>query len=350
MMSSLLRHANAHILYRPALVATHIVKQPHQQCKSAGSTMHYYMPSRCLSYPTALANFYQNVASSTPVHYIQHGLIGLHDCTGLPWWATIILATVASRVIITLPLSVYQNKIECRLLKIKEEMNDIVKELKFETKVAMQQYNWDEKYARSVYNHSMRKQWQKLIVRENCHPMKTFIVLWGQIPLWISQSFALRNLVSMFPDPNSFDAQMVHVGLSVGGFGWIPNLTLNDGTLILPVTMALLNLALIEMQILRRTDKQPGRLQRIVTWFMRGMSIVMIPVAASVPSALALYWTTSTATAFAQNLLILSPKFKRFTGIPTNVSNHLERPYQFMAIKLMERIRAGRERISLVKR
>lgn len=97
----------------------------------------------------------------------------------------------------------------------------------------------------------MKKQWTKLIERDNCHPLKTLIVLWGQIPLWIIQSAALRNLLAMMPDPNLLQAQIVFTQLSMGGFGWVPNLTEVDASYIIPVTLGLLNLAIIEVNLLK---------------------------------------------------------------------------------------------------
>lgn len=45
----------------------------------------------------------------------------------------------------------------------------------------------------------MKKQWNKLIVRENCHPAKASILVLVQIPLWISLSMSIRNLCYMLP-------------------------------------------------------------------------------------------------------------------------------------------------------
>lgn len=42
-------------------------------------------------------------------------------------------------------------------------------------------------------------------------------------------------------------AQIKFAELSVGGFGWIPNLTEVDSSLILPITFGLLNLGIIEV-------------------------------------------------------------------------------------------------------
>lgn len=84
-------------------------------------------------------------------------------------------------------------------------------------------------------------------MRENCHPAKTFIALWGQIPLWICQSVALRNLVRMMPDPTTLQAQIIYTEMTIGGFGWIPNLTEVDSSYILPFTLGVINLSIIEV-------------------------------------------------------------------------------------------------------
>lgn len=132
---------------------------------------------------------------------------------------------------------------------IAAEMPDIVKELKQEAMVAKKRFQWTDQQTKNVYNRSVKKQWDRLVVRENCHPLKTFIVLWGQIPLWVVQSIALRNLLYLLPDPNSIHAKMAFTELTLGGFGWIPNLTEVDSSLILPVTLGLLNLAIVEVSL-----------------------------------------------------------------------------------------------------
>ncbi|XP_040155088.1 cytochrome c oxidase assembly protein COX18, mitochondrial isoform X3 [Anopheles arabiensis] len=238
---------------------------------------------RHFSYEATVAGFWQTLSQSAPVAYVQQGMINLHDLTGLPWWATVILTTVGLRTLVTLPLAVYQNKILARLEQISLEMPELIKELKAETAYAMKKFNWTEKEARIMYNHSLKKQWNNLIVRENCHPAKTMVLLWGQIPLWIVQSVAIRNLVSMLPDPTAIEAQIAYTELTLGGFGWIPNLTELDHSLIFPVALGVINLSIIEIQAASRT-KLPSKLQTIFTNLFRGLSILMVPIAASVPS------------------------------------------------------------------
>ncbi|XP_052860020.1 cytochrome c oxidase assembly protein COX18, mitochondrial [Anopheles cruzii] len=312
--------------------ATVFVGTMQRQCPLLATTLRWHIKpapecaARHFSYQATVASFWQSLSQSTPVAYVQQGLVDVHDFSGLPWWATIMIATVGLRTIVTLPLAIYQNKIFSRLEKISLEMPELVKELKLETAYAIKKFNWSEKEARITYNRSLKKQWNKLIVRENCHPAKTMILLWGQIPLWIVQSVAIRNLVSMMPDPTAIGAQIAYTELTMGGFGWIPNLTDVDHSLIFPVTLGIINLAIIEIQLASRT-KAPSKLQTVFTNLFRVLSVVMVPIAATVPSCLCLYWVTSSAYGLGQNLLLLSPRFRRAVGIPI-VPSELSHPYQ----------------------
>ncbi|XP_062542231.1 cytochrome c oxidase assembly protein COX18, mitochondrial [Armigeres subalbatus] len=300
---------------------------------------------RCFSMESSVTGLWLSVSNSTPVAYCQQSLVELHDLSGLPWWASIILSTVLLRTVVTMPLAIYQNKIVARLEKISLEMPDIVKQLKMETAVAIKKFDWTEKEAQIMYNHSLKKQWNNLVVRENCHPAKTMILLWGQIPLWIMMSVSIRNMVQMLPDPSSIDAQVTFTELTLGGFGWIPNLTVVDESLILPVAMGLINLLIIEIQSASRKSES-SKLQRVFTNMFRGLSILMIPIAATVPSCLCLYWVTSSACGLGQNLLMMSPRFKRLVGVP-QVPSEIARPYQHIKDKFSTRLGALLAKVGL---
>lgn len=92
----------------------------------------------------------------------------------------------------------------------------------------------------------LRKQWTELIEKENCHPLKTTILLFLQIPLWISLSVAIRNMVYMLPNP-TIEAGLTFVELSVGGIAFIPNLTVPDVSYIFPLSLGIINFALVEV-------------------------------------------------------------------------------------------------------
>lgn len=192
-------------------------------------------------------NFWSSVSASAPVTSMQEAITQLHDVSGLPWWSTLIVSTVLLRGVITFPLSIYQAKILAKVEQISGEMPAIVKELKVETFHAIKKFNWTESQARVMYNRSLKKQWNNLVIRENCHPAKATIVILFQVPLWITQSWAIRNLINLQPDPTSIQAQIIASEMMFGGFGWIPNLTEVDHSLILPVMLGIINLSNIEV-------------------------------------------------------------------------------------------------------
>lgn len=130
-------------------------------------------------------------------------------------------------------------------------------------------------------------------------------------------------------------AQIVVTEMTIGGFGWIPNLTVVDNSYILPVTLGLINLAIVEVQSMTRT-RPSTRLQKYANHVFRGMSIVMVPIACTVPSALCVYWVTSSAYGLAQNLMLLSPTVRRHLGIP-KTKFELQDPYEHLWLKIQER-------------
>ncbi|KMQ94399.1 mitochondrial inner membrane protein cox18 [Lasius niger] len=241
----------------------------------------------------------------------------MHDYTGLPWWSVIVLTTIMMRTAITLPLALYQQYIFAKVENLKYEMDEIVKEMKIETNYGIYKYNWPKEYARRLYNHSMKKQWNKLIVRENCHPAKASILVLVQIPLWISLSMSIRNLCYMLPKQDA-DAYTIYQQFTTDGFLWITNLTVAD-SFVLPIAMGLFNLAIIEIIHMNRV-KELTKWKQYLTYFFRITAIGMIPIAMYVPSCLSLYWATSSAFGLIQNLVLLSPKLRRFARIPDGKS------------------------------
>lgn len=51
---------------------------------------------------------YNSLSHSGPVHLCEHFLVGVQQVSGLPWWLSVVMATVSVRTFITLPLAAYQ--------------------------------------------------------------------------------------------------------------------------------------------------------------------------------------------------------------------------------------------------
>ncbi|XP_070693194.1 cytochrome c oxidase assembly protein COX18, mitochondrial [Pempheris klunzingeri] len=255
--------------------------------------------------------WYGSLSDSAAVHLCEHFLASVQQVSGLPWWLSIVVATVSVRTVITLPLAAYQVVIISRVEALQAEISALAKRLRYEISVRAKERGWTEKQCRLQFKKNLRRIVSQLYVRDNCHPFKASALVWVQLPLWISISLALRNL--------SMDQSALQSDLAAGGGLWFPDLTLPDSTWILPVCLGLTNLFVVEVFSLQRVN--PSRLQRFMTNFIRVFSVLMIPIAATVPSSMALYWFTSSLVGFSHNLFLRSPAVHKMLKLRTNRSD-----------------------------
>lgn len=89
---------------------------------------------------------------SPPIGFAQDVLETVHSVSGLPWWASIPLTTVAIRSCVTLPLQIYSYYILARVENLRPEILQLSKRLKLEVADAVKRFQWKENYARKKYN------------------------------------------------------------------------------------------------------------------------------------------------------------------------------------------------------
>ena len=89
------------------------------------------------------------------------------------------------------------------------------------------------------------------------------------------------------------------------------------------------------MHALRRR-KASGRLQMISTKLFRILSVSIGLVACQLPSAMTLYWSTSSLFSLAQNSLLMLPKVRRKLKIPKTPSESTT-PYKDIVNNLRQR-------------
>ncbi|KAK2178353.1 hypothetical protein NP493_546g02001 [Ridgeia piscesae] len=247
-----------------------------------------------------------------PIGYAEKLLETMHDATGLPWWASLALTTIMLRTIVTMPLSIYAAHISVKIERLQPEIKDMGKRLAGEVAMATRKFSWNKATAKRHFKRNMKRLVKDLYIRDNCHPMKTMLVAWLQLPMWFSLSFALRNMAGALPVRG--DLPVLRPDLATEGALWFNNLLLPDTTFILPVTLAVSSLLITEMHALRRG--KPTLIQNIFTYGFRGISIFMIPIAAAVPSCMCLYWTCSSLYGLTQNILLKCPSVRRAVGLP----------------------------------
>nr|XP_015808279.2 cytochrome c oxidase assembly protein COX18, mitochondrial [Nothobranchius furzeri]XP_054595416.1 cytochrome c oxidase assembly protein COX18, mitochondrial [Nothobranchius furzeri] len=259
--------------------------------------------------------WYGSLSDSAPVHLCENFLVGFQQASGLPWWLSIVMATASVRTTITLPLAAYQMLIISKVELLQAEISELAKRLAYEVSVRSRERGWTDKQERVQFKRNLRRIVSQLYIRDNCHPFKASLLVWVQLPLWVSFSLALRNL--------SLNQSALQGELAAGGALWFHDLTVPDSTWILPVLLGLTNLLIIEMFSLQRVGVSGFR--RLVLNGIRGFMVLMIPIAATVPSSMALYWFSSSLVGFSHNLLLRSQTVHRILRLPTQQS---QSPYR----------------------
>lgn len=157
----------------------------------------------------------------------------------MTWISTIICSTLLIRTIVGIPVAIAQTKAMDRLVNLKPELQKLGEELKMETAIAIQKFNWDKKTVHRQFTKSVstittmysfenmnkiciilielndiltiakyclfqyKKHWRQLVENNNCHPMKSLALSLTQLPFWICLSSALRNIVYAVPLPRT---------------------------------------------------------------------------------------------------------------------------------------------------
>ncbi|KAJ0023984.1 hypothetical protein NQD34_003883 [Periophthalmus magnuspinnatus] len=238
----------------------------------------------------------------TPVQVAEQFLVGLQEMSGASWWLSIAAATLTVRSTVTLPLAAYQTVILHRVEALQKEISELSLRLRYEVSVKAKEVGWSLDTCRFQFKKNMKRIVSELYVRDNCHPFKASILVLVQVPVWISLSLALRDL--------SLDSSAVYSALAAGGALWFKDLTVPDSTWIIPVSLGLTNLLLVELASLQQRPVS-GRFQRIVLHSFRAVSLLMIPVSAYVPTCMSLYWLCSSAVGLGHNMILRSPKVHR---------------------------------------
>ncbi|XP_077466564.1 cytochrome c oxidase assembly protein COX18, mitochondrial [Stigmatopora argus] len=289
--------------------ATQLLRLPFgvsRLCASPGKALLPLAAHRRSSSVSANDGWYAQAAHSAPVRMAEDFLTEVQQSGALPWWLAIGATTLGIRTLVTLPLAAYQIRIFAKVEALQPEIAGLAQRLRYEVSARAAERGWTDAQCRFHFRKNLRRLVSELHVRDNCHPFKASLLLWVQLPLWISLSLALRNLSQRHSE--------LQASLVTGGALWFPDLTTPDSTWLLPLALGLTNLLIVELFARQRTDVTS--VQKWVSHAMRGLSLLMIPIAASVPSSMALYWLCSSLVGLSHNLLLKTPVVRKALGLP----------------------------------
>ena len=121
-----------------------------------------------------------------------------------------------------------------------------------------------------------------------------------QAPVFISFYFAISRMAEGLPSMRD------------GGFAWFQDLSIADPTFALPIISSLTFLAAVEFAPQNPAVKSSQR--EMTKWGLRALGVAMVPLTASFPSGVFVYWITSNVFSFAQTVLLRVPFAKRAMG------------------------------------
>ena len=147
----------------------------------------------------------------------------IHLMGGIPYWESIIVVTVALRVVL-LPLAITSVQNAARMGALRPAMQ-AVKDRQ------ARHPNGDDPSVRPLFEAETKQ----LFISHKVNPLKSLAMPLIQLPIFISLYFALRDMGIYFP------------GYSTGGEYWFTDLTAADPHFIFPILNALSFLVMIEL-------------------------------------------------------------------------------------------------------
>ncbi|KPL97561.1 mitochondrial inner membrane protein COX18-like protein [Sarcoptes scabiei] len=212
-----------------------------------------------------------------------------------------------ARGLIAFPLTVLQRRILLRYEKLKPEIEALSMSLR--NRIAEEAYlaGISQKKSQQIFLKEMTKGINRLIVRDNCHPLKASLVTFFQIP----------NFARIYPDPNDPQLLQTYEQLQTEGIFWFSNLTVPDPIGLLPFATILINLSIIQMHVAerRRLNIKDSKFIKIITNFSRILSFGLLIVGLTLPADMSYYWFVSSSFGLLQNIILRNPKMKSILKI-----------------------------------
>lgn len=234
-----------------------------------------------------------------PSYALESFLTGMHEMTGLPWWATIMSTGLLMRFAL-LPLGVYTVRNTAKMAELKPHIEAI--KAKSAQRDVTQMDAADKMRVRKEAQAELANLWKKAGV----HPMRSLAVGFAQAPFFIYFFWTLRRMSETCPE------------FQTGGTLWFPDISIADPFYGLPCFTTLCFLANTELMrwLSIRNGAELGRQQVIMGWFMRALAFILLPITANFPAAVHLYWATSNASSALQTLLWRSKKVRELLDLP----------------------------------
>ena len=237
---------------------------------------------------------------------VQDALLALHDTTGLPWWATLVTATLCVRSSL-LPLVFYQMRASARfagampyMLQVKDALQRRFKELDAAAPSGSAGVRVKAEQLRQA-RHGLQLTWRKF----DCHPAKLFLTPVVHFPVFITYVFAVRDMIRGGEGGAA-------PGLAAEGALWFPDLTVMDGTYVLPALA--IGLTYVNLEQSLGGGPKSGWLYKCKNALQTAM-LLLGAFTSQLPAGVFMYWVTSASYGIVQTATLRSPAVQKALGL-----------------------------------
>ena len=259
-----------------------------------------------------------------------HSLLdGLHAATGLPWIVTIPLAAFVIRGVVVTPLMIYSRRVAQRRLDLQPLLLAWVHRFRHQSFEQFKGQMLLPAQLEKGFKQAMKMKERELYKRWRCQTWRS-LPAFGQLPVFLAVIGALRCMCGQsgglfgllarrdpLPDDAPRDEVLVRlkeinespVGLEEslaheGGL-WFPDLLAPDPGLVLPFVLSGVIFGNIWLGSRREsTGAPPSAFYRRLSNGLKLSALLIGPLTLQVPSAVLVYWISSSAFAAGQNVLL----------------------------------------------
>ncbi|KAI9848192.1 MAG: hypothetical protein M1837_000866 [Sclerophora amabilis] len=267
-----------------------------------------------------------------PALLATHSLLDtLHSSSGLPWAATLPFAALVIRTSIVLPLAISNRRSLQRQLDLKPLLSAWQHQIRI--KVLRESGSLGPKACERLAKKATIVKQRDLYKRWNCARWKGFLAL-GQVPVFLIVIETIRRMCGTHEGllglvTRQFGGQEVDVDvdrqavlekispdtgstvsmdptLAQEGMLWFPNLLVPDPMLILPFALSASLFISVSRNTRRAKSVQDDKnvFYRRLTNGMKIFALMIGPATLQVPSAMLVYWISSTVFGIAQSVIL----------------------------------------------
>jgi YidC/Oxa1 family membrane protein insertase len=226
--------------------------------------------------------------SNFVVRGVMDFIDSMHNFIGIPYWEAIVLTTIGLRFVL-LPIALKTVQGSARMAVMRPDMQKLQDAMSKDP-------NAGDMNVKLRY----QKEMQALFLKHKVNPLRAVMWPFVQFPVFIAFFMALKEMGTYFP------------GMATGGAWWFTDLTAADPYYILPLFNSISFLAMIELG----GDGVQLPQQQKFKMIMRGLAVAMVPLTATMPQGLFVYWGANNVLSIIQTTVLKNENVRKYFDIP----------------------------------